>query len=399
MTGTRFTNLNNTISIVKNPYFFAFLIFLVAICIRLIIFPVNPYQVYLIFFPAIITSFYFCGFNAGATTLQMCATSAYYIFNPPFWSFKYSFEAVFGLLFFSASGLLIGKIIENLRLNEQRYLALLNNQTDLVSRFKADGTILFINSAYSDFFGVNHRTLVGKRWHPIAHPDDLEMINEKINGITHKNLTVIIENRVFDKNNEIRWVQFINHGILDSNSKIVEYQSVGRDITDIRLEQNRITHLAHHDPLTGLPNRLLLDDRLLQAISFAKRTLGKVRVYCFDLDKFKPINDKFGHAAGDEVLQELSQRMKSVIRESDTICRLGGDEFILIVSDKEFDTTQANIAERVIEQISRPVKLTNGNVVFVTATFGFSEYPIDSNIPCELIKIADNRMLQLKHSL
>ncbi|OYY48750.1 MAG: hypothetical protein B7X95_04380 [Methylophilaceae bacterium 17-44-8] len=292
--------------------------------------------------------------------------------------------------------MLAGGAIRKLRQDEQRYVALLNDQIDLVSRVTNKGKILFANDAYLKFFGVTKNDVMGSNWHPLAHPDDLDMIYQRIKQISLKTPVVVIQNRVYDSRKQIRWVEFINHGIFDAKGTLLEIQSVGRDITDAQVHVQEIDFIAHHDVLTGLANRLLIGDRLKTAITNAKKNNKKVAVCCIDLDHFKPINDDYGHSYGDEVLVEISKRMTSSTRASDTIGRLGGDEFVLIFNESVSEDDQKTTIARLLVDICSPLKLSNGIIVSVSASAGVSSYPKDSDLPDMLLRMADERMYLAK---
>jgi len=166
----------------------------------------------------------------------------------------------------------------------------------------------------------------------------------------------------------------------------------------LRIEQARIEHFAVHDALTGLPNRLLLIDRLRQALANAARDGRPVAICYLDLDGFKPINDRFGHETGDKLLVQISLRMSKAIRSNDTVCRLGGDEFVLVLPELDFAEEYLTILKRVIEDINEPVELDATHSVTVGVSVGVSIYPTHALTLETLIHQADQAMYQAKHS-
>jgi diguanylate cyclase (GGDEF)-like protein len=150
----------------------------------------------------------------------------------------------------------------------------------------------------------------------------------------------------------------------------------------------QLRHLATHDALTGLPNRVLLEDRFSQAVAIAKRQAGLFGLIVVDLDRFKPINDSFGHAAGDAVLREVAARLTGVVRGADTVARLGGDEFVVIVSPGSDRADVTRAAERIVEELRKPIQLADA-AVYVTASVGCAFYPPDGSTMDELIAQAD----------
>jgi len=154
---------------------------------------------------------------------------------------------------------------------------------------------------------------------------------------------------------------------------------------------------AYHDALTQLPNRTLMFDRLNLAIARNART-RRLLVVCFaDLDNFKPINDNFGHAAGDRVLIEVARRLRTSVRGGDTVARLGGDEFIVLLSELEDESEVLPAVERMINTLNQPLEI-DGHVINVEVSMGYSIYPDDSENATGLISLADQAMYDAKYS-
>ncbi len=159
----------------------------------------------------------------------------------------------------------------------------------------------------------------------------------------------------------------------------------------------RLQVMAQHDPLTGLPNRSLLFDRLELAILRGQRNNASFAVMLIDLDGFKEVNDTLGHGAGDELLIEISDRLLAGIRASDTVARLGGDEFVIVLEDAEHDEYFAKVAEKVLQLIARPVTLSVGSAS-VGASIGLARYPADGEAPSQLLSAADDAMYRAKRA-
>ncbi len=186
--------------------------------------------------------------------------------------------------------------------------------------------------------------------------------------------------------------------VLDSEGAPSHYVGVMTDISQLKQSEAQLDHLAHHDPLTGLPNRLLLQSRLEHALERAERHRQQIAVLYIDLDRFKNINDSLGHPVGDELLQALSLRMTERLREDDTLGRLGGDEFLLILEDLERSEYVAGVAQTLIHLLERPFTLPSGHEVYVGASIGISLFPNDGRTVTELIQHADVAMYQAKQS-
>lgn len=168
-----------------------------------------------------------------------------------------------------------------------------------------------------------------------------------------------------------------------------------REIVERKLAQEQIYNMAYYDSLTKLPNRSMLNVRLLQAIEDANRTGFNVAVMFIDLDGFKKINDTLGHLAGDELLIQVAQRLSSCIRESDIVCRHGGDEFIIVMTNLRQRDDAIMVAEKVLNELSNPINIESKNVS-VTPSIGISLYPVHSDDTEKLIKLADIAMYHSK---
>jgi len=167
------------------------------------------------------------------------------------------------------------------------------------------------------------------------------------------------------------------------------------DITTRKLAEKKIAHLALHDSLTGIPNRLLFSDRCSQAVARAKRYGKSVALLYVDLDDFKTVNDCHGHSAGDTVLKTVARRLALCVRESDTVARLGGDEFVVLLADVENSQDASRVARKIAHSMSRPIKV-EGNEIPAKMSIGISIYPKDGNSMLPLLNSADAAMYRVK---
>jgi diguanylate cyclase (GGDEF)-like protein/PAS domain S-box-containing protein len=183
--------------------------------------------------------------------------------------------------------------------------------------------------------------------------------------------------------------------VRDEHGNVLHYVAVFSDITSIKQSQSQLEHLAHHDSLTNLPNRLLFEDRLQHAISQSKRQGRQLAVLFLDLDRFKNINDTLGHAMGDELLKEVAKRLQHILRDGDTAARLGGDEFTVLVESLEDPSQAAVVAAKIQESFKTPYQIA-GRELHVTTSIGISIYPEDGQTAADLTKNADAAMYQAK---
>ncbi len=183
--------------------------------------------------------------------------------------------------------------------------------------------------------------------------------------------------------------------IKDDKGKLTNHVAIFSDITNVKMVEKHLVHLAHHDMLTGLPNRLLFNDRLDQALIKSHRDKSIVAVIFIDLDRFKPINDTFGHRIGDLLLQAVAERLRGCVREEDTVARLGGDEFTIILEEIFNSQDAAKIAQKILTTISSPFVI-EGHKLNIGASIGISVFPLDGQDSETLVKHADKAMYKIK---
>lgn len=183
--------------------------------------------------------------------------------------------------------------------------------------------------------------------------------------------------------------------VCDADGTIRNYVSIISDVTERKRIDERYQRLAHHDPLTGLPNRAMLSERGGQALSLAQRTSAPVSLMFLDLDRFKVINDTFGHRIGDQLLIEVAHRLLSAVREHDTVSRQGGDEFVLVLPGTGADGA-ARVAEKVLGLIAAPMTI-DGHSMTVTTSIGIALFPDDAGEFEALARAADIAMYRAKH--
>ncbi|MHB8713197.1 MAG: diguanylate cyclase domain-containing protein [Trichloromonadaceae bacterium] len=199
------------------------------------------------------------------------------------------------------------------------------------------------------------------------------------------------------KNGEV-FIAGLSINLVRDDAGQVTHQVTGfSDITDYRAEADRIAHLAHHDLLTGLPNRALLTDRLRQALHQAQREQCRLALVFFDLDRFKPVNDRLGHAMGDRVLQTLATRLQGCVRAADTLARLGGDEFVVLLPVIESSQCALVVAEKIRLAVQEPI-LLDQHLVSIASSLGIVLYPDHAADEEDLLWCADQAMYQAKAS-
>jgi diguanylate cyclase (GGDEF)-like protein/PAS domain S-box-containing protein len=297
-----------------------------------------------------------------------------------------------------------------LRESERLHRYLVNTSPDIIYILDQDGHFTFLNERIESLLGYEPRELIGKHYSILVHQNDLEtaryVFNERrVGDRASRNVELRLKRKDDSTQRffETRTlpIELSSMGIYqnDGGQKKKTYlgtYGVARDITERKLAEDTINFQAYHDLLTNLPNRALLRDRLSLAISQAKREDEMLAVMFLDLDRFKNINDSLGHVVGDELLQQVSTRLKSCIREGDTLARFGGDEFTLLlpkIATGQDDVSK--IAEKINEVLKDPFVVDN-NELYVSASIGISIYPRDGTDMDSLVKHADIAMYHVK---
>ena len=259
----------------------------------------------------------------------------------------------------------------------------------------ADARIVEINPAFSELSGYTRKEALGRT------PGELKLSYQDKNFFERfwENREKITEWRGETlnqrKDGEIYPASLDLFVISNTQQSSSYYVGVFSDITSIKEHRENLEHLAYHDPLTQLPNRALLADRLQQALARATRSKEILAICYFDLDNFKPVNDALGHQAGDQLLVELAQRVRTCLRESDTIARLGGDEFALLLGGLNTPEECQQTLDRLLAAINAPFFLA-GQTVHVSASIGYTLFPHDNATSDTLMRHADHAMYQAK---
>ena len=277
----------------------------------------------------------------------------------------------------------------------QRAATVFDNTDEAIIVTDADAKILMVNKAFTDITGYQAEEVLG------TNPRFLQ--SGRHDSAFYQNMWNIL-NKDCQWRGEI-WNQrkngdaypaWENINIVKNNQGIVtNYVAIFSDISILKATEERMAHIAHHDALTGLPNRLRFFANLEQAIKAAQRHQHKLALLFMDLDKFKQINDNLGHDAGDELLKTVAHRLETCVREEDTVARLGGDEFTVILTELAHSEDAELIAKKMINAISEPVFVGNERID-TSASIGISLFPDDAKNSKALIKAADTAMYHAK---
>jgi diguanylate cyclase (GGDEF)-like protein/PAS domain S-box-containing protein len=263
--------------------------------------------------------------------------------------------------------------------------------------FEKDGLVRKCNGMFASMLGYAPQDLVGQltsTW--FADPSEYERTAVAAVRRIRTGQVYERELRVRRKDGEVLWCgvrgQGVRPGSLEDGA-IWVYS----DISERKASEERIRHLAHHDALTGLPNRRLLEDRLGRALVQARRGQTYAAVMLVDLDGFKAVNDGHGHRTGDRVLAAVAQRLRRCVRETDTVARVGGDEFVVVLTDQRTPENAAAVAEKILGTVAEPVAVGDDRFE-IGASIGISVFPRDGQSPEDLLKHADTAMYRVKEA-
>jgi diguanylate cyclase (GGDEF)-like protein/PAS domain S-box-containing protein len=291
---------------------------------------------------------------------------------------------------------------EALFVERERAQVTLNSIGDGVISTDCEGRVTFLNRVAEKITGWSRdeacgrmlpevfRIIDGDTREPAPNPMELTVRQNRTVGLPRNSVLVRrdgVESAIDDSIAPIH----------DQDGRITGAVMVFRDVSEARTMERKLSHLAQHDTLTGLPNRMLLNDRLDQAIALAQRHGTRVAVLFLDLDRFKHINDSLGHAIGDKVLQEVSKRLIASVRSSDSVSRRGGDEFVVVLSEVEDAQNAARHAEKIHAALSAPHVIA-GHDLHVNGSIGISIFPDDGYDAETLIKCADTAMYDAKEN-
>ncbi|MCU7845624.1 MAG: EAL domain-containing protein [Candidatus Thiodiazotropha sp. (ex Monitilora ramsayi)] len=259
----------------------------------------------------------------------------------------------------------------------------------------ADNRILDVNKAFEEITGFSREEVIGQTPSLLrSGRHDRDFYQEMWEALrTDGQWRGEVWNR---RKNGVVYPEWLNIStIQNKRGEVVNYVAVFSDITSIKRSEEELDHLAHHDPLTDLPNRLLFNSRLEQAIKHAKRNQSIFSILFIDLDRFKNINDSLGHKAGDDLLQQLAKRIQESIRLDDTVARISGDEFVVLLEDIGSAENTAVTVEKIMAVFNTPF-LLDGHEIHITASIGISLFPVNGENVTTLLRNADTAMYRAK---
>lgn len=284
-----------------------------------------------------------------------------------------------------------------LKQSEERSRTIIDSITDAYYEVDLRGNLLLFNDAYLKLFGYRQEEMLGISYKRYVEKKQADIAFRAFSQVykTGKPLSKM-EWEIINKNGEARQVELSVNLARDAQGKPKGFRGIMSDITARRKAEEAIRKQAFHDSLTNLANRILFNDRLAMAIKRAKRTQKMIAVMLLDLDYFKDVNDRWGHAAGDLLLKKVADRLADEVRDTDTVARQGGDEFSIVLSSLNSISDARQIAEKIVASFYQPFHLDSIDA-YVTTSLGVAMYPDHGEDIDTLIKHADKAMYEAKN--
>ncbi|HEY0510883.1 MAG TPA: EAL domain-containing protein [Thermoanaerobaculia bacterium] len=287
---------------------------------------------------------------------------------------------------------------EALRASEERFRSLVQNASDLISILDPDGAVRYESPSHQRVLGLDPDEHAGRSLLDLVHPEDRHVVEEALRQILeHPGEIATFEHRLRHRDGTWRVLEATASNLLGQPA-VAGIVLNSHDITDHKRAEEKLLHDALHDELTGLPNRALFMDRLRQSMERSRREPERLTAVLFlDLDQFKIVNDSLGHLVGDELLIQIAGALSSALRPSDTIARVGGDEFAILLEGGRDVGDAVRVADRIHERLATPINL-EGHEVFATASLGIAVHTPEYERPEDLLRDADTAMYRAKAS-
>jgi diguanylate cyclase (GGDEF)-like protein/PAS domain S-box-containing protein len=290
----------------------------------------------------------------------------------------------------------VNDTLEALHASSERDRTILETIADAYFETDLRGRLRLFNSALCRMSGYSAAELQGRSYRHLMRPAEARQVHARLQALFASGRPIQALEGEFRRNGGRRGhVEATVALVRDVQGRAVGFRGIVRDVTERKQTEIRLAYMASHDPLTGLLNRKAFHDRLEDELRYARR-YGQQRTLMFiDLDRFKEVNDRFGHAVGDTVLQAVAERLRSVLRATDVIGRLGGDEFTVLLTDPTAQRPEA-AAARVLAALLEPVRGPEVTVDFVTPSIGLSRFPQDGRDAVAFLRHADEAMYRAK---
>lgn len=293
---------------------------------------------------------------------------------------------------------LLGTIEEensSLKTSEERFRKL--TALSPVGIFQVDTSqkLQYVNQRWRDIHGLLKDDPTLQEWFELVHPADLVLVQQAWNRLVCEQESIALELRLATREGGHTWIHLLAGALHDRNGELLGYLGAISDISELKAAQIQMENLAFYDPLTGLANRRLFKNRLEKAVKSVMRSGSSMALMFLDMDQFKRINDTLGHDAGDILLKEVASRLNATVRENDTVSRIGGDEFTILLTDVHQTADVLIVAEKLLHSLAKPIRIKGQDIV-TTVSIGITMTPEDSSDVNTLMKNADLAMYRAK---
>lgn len=289
----------------------------------------------------------------------------------------------------------MNQMLERLEHSEARDRAILQSMRDGYFEMDVDGVILTVNPALCQLLGQTRETLIGHPYYELLGEDDLARARQPFQRAMQSGAGKTFAIPLRRADGSLGYFEATVSLIHDLQGELRGYRGIVRDVSDQIAYQQQLLEMAYRDPLTGLGNRKAFDEQLGQALLRAGSGGSELALLYLDLDRFKEVNDRFGHDIGDALLRTVAERVRSTLRQPDKAYRLGGDEFAVLLEDSQENNPQ-RLAERLLAALVQPIALNGERIDFVTPSIGIALYPRHAGDAEGLVRAADSAMYEAK---
>lgn len=289
----------------------------------------------------------------------------------------------------------MNQMLERLEHSEARDRAILQSMRDGYFEMDVDGVILTVNPALCQLLGQTRETLIGHPYYELLGEDDLARARQPFQRAMQSGAGKTFAIPLQRADGSLGYFEATVSLIHDLQGELRGYRGIVRDVNDQIAYQQQLLEMAYRDPLTGLGNRKAFDEQLGQALLRAGSGGSELALLYLDLDRFKEVNDRFGHDIGDALLRTVAERVRSTLRQPDKAYRLGGDEFAVLLEDSQENNPQ-RLAERLLAALVQPIALNGERIDFVTPSIGIALYPRHAGDAEGLVRAADSAMYEAK---
>ncbi|UCH51074.1 MAG: PAS domain S-box protein [Chloroflexota bacterium] len=285
---------------------------------------------------------------------------------------------------------------EAVKESEERYRTILEEIQDSYFEVDLAGNLTFVNDAMCRTMGYSREELVGMNYRVFAVEEDAETVYRDFNRVYNTGEPIKgLSYKFIQKNGTVGFGELSISAIKNEEGKVIAFRGVARDVTERKRLEQELAEIATHDFLTGLPNRVLLHDRLNVGLEHAKRNDTNLAVMMLDLDRFKVVNDTFGHSMGDKLLKAAGEALSGLVRKSDTVARVGGDEYLVLLPKIAKIEDATKVAQKILETFRKPFVIDSYQIR-VTTSIGVAFYPEDGEDADALLANADTAMYWVK---